>query len=67
MKIAPQEGPRTERLGIIKSNTEDYDRDDANQKISLNSFTMDFCVGKGGFGKVWKVYEKNTNKVYAMK
>lgn len=28
---------------------------------------MDFCVGKGGFGKVWKVYEKNTNKVFALK
>jgi len=24
-------------------------------------------VGKGGFGKVWKVIEKATNKVYAMK
>lgn len=24
-------------------------------------------MGKGGFGKVWKVYEKNTSKVYAMK
>ena len=27
----------------------------------------DYVVGKGGFGKVWKVYEKATNKVYAMK
>lgn len=24
-------------------------------------------MGKGGFGKVWKVFEKSTNKVYAMK
>ena len=24
-------------------------------------------VGKGGFGKVWKVREKKTNKIYAMK
>jgi serine/threonine protein kinase len=28
---------------------------------------LDFVVGKGGFGKVWKVIEKATNKVYAMK
>jgi len=28
---------------------------------------MDFVVGKGGFSKVWKVHEKSTNKVYAMK
>jgi len=37
------------------------------KKISLNSFILDFVVGKGGFGKVWKVKEKGTNKIYAMK
>jgi hypothetical protein len=62
-----QEGTRTERVNIIKSNTEDYEREEPDQKINLNSFNMDFCVGKGGFGKVWKVYEKTTNRVYAMK
>ena len=24
-------------------------------------------IGKGGFGKVWKVYEKRTKRIYAMK
>lgn len=35
--------------------------------MCLNSFNLDFVVGKGGFGKVWKVIEKQTNKIYAMK
>jgi len=26
-----------------------------------------FVVGKGGFGKVWKVEYKKTRKLYAMK
>jgi serine/threonine protein kinase len=25
------------------------------------------AIGKGGFGKVWKVMEKQTRKIYAMK
>jgi hypothetical protein len=33
----------------------------------LNSFDLDFIVGKGGFGKVWKVVEKASSKIYAMK
>jgi len=28
---------------------------------------MKFIAGKGGFGKVWKVHDKKSFKVYAMK
>jgi serine/threonine protein kinase len=37
------------------------------QKVTVNSFHREFVVGKGGFGKVWKVIEKGSRKVYAMK
>jgi len=49
-----------------RSSNDDFEREDM-KKISLNSFILDFVVGKGGFGKVWKVKEKGTNKIYAMK
>jgi serine/threonine protein kinase len=26
-----------------------------------------YCIGKGGFGKVWKVERKKTKQPYAMK
>jgi hypothetical protein len=26
--------------------------------VSKSSFTYQFCIGKGGFGKVWKVNRK---------
>lgn len=35
--------------------------------ISRSSFQYDQCIGKGGFGKVWKVVYKKYKKIYAMK
>lgn len=35
--------------------------------VSRSSFHYDFCIGKGGFGKVWKVEYKKYRKIYAMK
>ena len=35
--------------------------------ISKNSFEYISIIGRGGFGKVWKVFSKKYNKHYAMK
>lgn len=31
------------------------------------NFDFLYVIGKGGFGKVWKVYSKRFRKIYAMK
>jgi hypothetical protein len=35
--------------------------------INRNSFDFLYIVGKGGFGKVWKVFCKKHKKFYALK
>ena len=35
--------------------------------ISKNSFEYKSIIGRGGFGKVWKVYNRKNKKYYAMK
>lgn len=35
--------------------------------VSKNNFAFHYVVGKGGFGKVWKVESKKTKTIYAMK
>ena len=35
--------------------------------VSKNFFEFRYVIGKGGFGKVWKVICKKTQKVYALK
>ena len=35
--------------------------------ITKNHFTYQYCIGKGGFGKVWKVEKKKSKQLYAMK
>ena len=35
--------------------------------MSKHLFDFRYVIGKGGFGKVWKVVFKKTQKVYALK
>lgn len=37
------------------------------QEISKKDFTYNYIIGKGGFGKVWKVEHVKNKKKYAMK
>ena len=37
------------------------------EKITKSSFDFINIIGKGGFGKVWKVYSRKYKKVFAMK
>ena len=34
---------------------------------SKNNYVYRYAIGKGGFGKVWKVEHKKTKKQYALK
>ena len=45
---------------IITSNQEIY-------PLSSNSFEFKYVIGKGGFGKVWKVVFNKTETLYALK
>ena len=49
---------------IIKNNQNDRIND---KKISKSSFEYISIIGRGGFGKVWKVYLKKNKKQYALK
>ena len=37
------------------------------EKITKSSFKFMSIIGRGGFGKVWKVYSKKYKTIYAMK
>ena len=36
-------------------------------KINRNAFEFLYVIGKGGFGKVWKIKHKITQRIYACK
>lgn len=44
----------------------DYEQE-LSQSKSRNDFWFLFQIGSGGFGRVWKVEEKKTKTIYAMK
>ena len=35
--------------------------------MNKNHFMFHYVIGRGGFGKVWKVEKKKEKKLYAMK
>lgn len=37
------------------------------EKLSRTSFVFLYAIGRGGFGKVWKVEKKKEKRIYAMK
>ena len=37
------------------------------QGMTRNNFEFLYVIGKGGFGKVWKILYKNNKKFYALK
>jgi len=39
----------------------------SNWKISKSNFLLHYVIGKGGFGKVWKVECTKTKTLFAMK
>ena len=36
-------------------------------EVSKNHFLFHYVIGRGGFGKVWKIEKKKEKKLYAMK
>ncbi len=39
----------------------------SDKKICLSDYCLDFVIGKGGFGKVWKAEYKRNHQILAMK
>ncbi len=53
-------------MGNNTSSNNSFDSPDS-ESINKNSFDYISIIGRGGFGKVWKVETKKYNKSYAMK
>ena len=51
---------------IIKNSIKSINNNKSNN-LNRNMFDFIFIIGKGGFGKVWRVKEKKTKELYALK
>jgi hypothetical protein len=47
-------------MGQLTSNRNKIPKD---KQVSKNSFIFETVIGRGGFGKVWKVVEKKTKNI----
>ena len=54
-------------MGNCHFNTQTEQNTTAVTAITKNQFSYQYCVGKGGFGKVWRVAGKKNRQTYAMK
>lgn len=45
----------------------DQDKDKTTTALSKNNFLYFYAIGRGGFGKVWKVERKKEKQMFAMK
>ena len=59
-------------LNLNESSSEEKNKNNNNDKIyenelNKNMFEFNYIIGKGGFGKVWKVQYKKTKEYFALK
>ena len=55
-------------LESTKNNTNTkYSTMDTKHNLCRNLFEFLFIIGKGGFGKVWRVRYKRTKEIFALK
>lgn len=52
---------------ILRERIDRQQENGEREAIGRQSFTVRCVIGKGGFGKVWKVEHKKTKVLYAMK
>ena len=55
----------SKRINNINNSLNDNSKKNSN--LNRNMFEFIFVIGKGGFGKVWRVKEKKTKELYALK
>ena len=58
---------KPKKLFEFKPNPNNKNSQQKHEKVSKSSFEFLSIIGRGGFGKVWKVYYKKQKKIFAMK
>lgn len=54
-------------MGKNQSKASDVKKEEVTEALSRNAFVFEYALGRGGFGKVWRVKSKKTGYLFAMK